>query len=269
MPTNLLTVGSSDVGRVRVRNEDTLVLAPDLCVVAVADGMGGVPGGDVASHLAGQVLETTLREALDAKAGDLSGEALAAALAAAVESAHVAVRQAGESDPALADMGTTLTVMGFLPDSDVWALAHVGDSRAYVWRNDTLVQLTRDHTWIQEMVEKGRISNQQAKQHPYRHILSQCVGSADRPEPQVESGSALQDDLYVLCTDGLYGMVDEASLAEVLRSHVGPAADTGALTAAAEALVDAANERGGEDNVTVALVRIADGAGVTPTPPGG
>ncbi len=269
VPTDSLIVGSSDVGRVRARNEDTLVVLPDLRVAAVADGMGGVPGGDVASRLAGQAVESALREMIGTAPSDLSGETLASVLAAAVREAHTAVRRAGDADPELANMGTTLTVMGFLPDPGAWALAHVGDSRAYVWRSGTLVQLTHDHTWIQEMVDEGRITDLQAEQHPYRHILSQCIGSPDRPEPQVDSGPSYPGDLYVLCSDGLYGMIDEASLSEVLRAHIGSAADAEELAAAARALVDTANERGGEDNITVALVRIPAEADATlPRPDG-
>ncbi len=258
MPTSPLIVGSSNIGRLRARNEDTLALLPDFGVACVADGMGGVPGGDVASRIAARTIEDVLRNRLPAAEAGSAADVLASSLEAALEAAHLAVRRAGDADPALTDMGTTLTVLATPAGTGVWALGHVGDSRAYQWRDGSLVQLSRDQTWVQEMVEEGRLSGLQADRHPYRHILSQCIGSPEAPRPQFEAGLARPGDLYMLCTDGLTGMVDDESLAALLDEHVAADADAEALAAAADVLVDAANERGGEDNITVALVRIQD-----------
>jgi len=250
----LTFAGLSDIGRVRKRNEDSLSLQPDLGVAVVADGMGGHPGGDVASRIAADTATRRLRALLpltaDASPEDRT-EALRSAMAQSVLGAHHAVRTEGAREPTLDGMGTTLTALAVDLDSGRYAIGHVGDSRAYRFRAGALLQLTRDDTWVQRRVEAEELTPDQARHHPFGHILTQCVGLEDDPEPQVLLGQVENGDLYVLCTDGLMGMLDENDLARELTLH------TGDPEGAAAALVGLAKERGGFDNITVVIAEVA------------
>ncbi len=251
---HLTFAGLSDIGRVRKRNEDSLSLQPDLGVAVVADGMGGHPGGDVASRIAADTATRRLRALLpltaDASPEDRT-EALRSAMAQSVLGAHHAVRTEGAREPTLDGMGTTLTALAVDVDSGRYAIGHVGDSRAYRFRAGALLQLTRDDTWVQRRVEAEELTPDQARHHPFGHILTQCVGLEDDPEPQVLLGQVENGDLYVLCTDGLMGMLDENDLARELTLH------TGDPEGAAAALVGLAKERGGFDNITVVIAEVA------------
>lgn len=225
---------------------------PDLGVAVVADGMGGHPGGDVASRIAADEAGRLLAEAVEAftasseDAGDADAfvSRLHAAMEGAVLRAHEAVRREATARPQLDGMGTTLTAIVVSPASGAWIIGHVGDSRAYRLRDGALTQLTRDDTWIQDQIEQGIIQPETAKLSPYAHLLTQCVGLEDSPTPQVLDGKAAPGDCYLLCTDGLVGMVDDTRVAEVLDARQ-----------PLEALIAEANRAGGQDNITATLVR--------------
>ncbi len=250
----LTFAGLSDIGRVRKRNEDSLSVLPDLGVAVVADGMGGHPGGDVASRIAADIASRRLRALLpvgaDAPPQDRA-EALRSAMAQSVMGAHHAVRAEGERQPGLEGMGTTLTALAVDAESGRYAIGHVGDSRAYRFRDGGLSQLTRDDTWVQRRVEAAELTPDQARRHPFGHILTQCVGLEEDPEPQVLLGQVTDGDLYVLCTDGLMGMLEEDDLARVLAGH------TGDPEGAVGELVALARERGGFDNITVIVAEVS------------
>ncbi len=232
--------GHTDVGKVRARNEDALLQLPLRGLAAVADGMGGHAAGDVASRIAVDILDDRTRE---------MGPDPAHTLADAVRAAHQAILKAARADPELQGMGTTLTALRVHEDHGA-VIAHVGDSRAYRWRGDTLEQLTRDQTWVQEQVDAGTLSAERARNHPFASILTGALGIEDRDvevevlEPEVEPG-----DTFLLCSDGLIARLEDDDILAVLQAHPDD------LDAAAHALVDAANEAGGPDNITVALVR--------------
>ncbi len=259
MLNTIILAAASDVGRVRKRNEDSFVLLDELGAMAVADGMGAHPGGDVASRLAvqrvGEVLRTGLAESLPATR-DAASRRLCEILAEAVRAAHATVRATGDEDPMLEEMGCTLTVLVAEPSHDFCCFAHVGDSRLYRFRDGTLTQLSRDHTWVQGLVDAGKLAARDARHHRLGHILTQCVGSPEPPEPQIEVEEMRGGDLYLVCSDGLVGMVDDTGISRLLERHVPSDSDTQALEAAARALVEAANEGGGMDNITVALAAI-------------
>lgn len=242
----------TDVGRVRSGNEDSF-FAGD-AVIAVADGMGGHVGGEIASSRAlGPI------EALDGATFD-SAEAASSALAEAIAEANRLVLEHGEANPELSGMGTTLTAAmvrgGYLH------VAHVGDSRAYLLRNGELTQLTSDHTLVEQMVRDGQISRAEAAVHPHRSVLTRAIGveraiQVDTPTPV----PLTVGDQVLLCSDGLTGPVEEDELTRLLTRH-----DDGA--AAVRALIDAANAGGGPDNITVVLVRVLDDSErVVPVPP--
>lgn len=232
--------GHTDVGRTRARNEDALLLLPLRGLAAVADGMGGHAAGDVASRIAVDVLDDRTRDL---------GPDVAAELAEAVRAAHAAIVKAAGADPELQGMGTTLTALRV--DSDGGAvIVHVGDSRAYRWRGDALEQLTRDQTWVQDQVEAGTLSEERARTHPFSSILTGALGIEDQEiEVQVVEPGCEPGDTFLLCSDGLIARLPDDEILAVLRDRGDD------LDATARALVDAANEAGGPDNITVALVR--------------
>jgi PPM family protein phosphatase len=234
----------SDVGRVREDNEDS-VLVDALPLVAVADGMGGHEGGEVASQLALEQLKGW-KDRL-AASDDPSGE-----LREAFTDAHRAVFDKGRAEQNLAGMGTTLTA-GWIDDDKI-TLAHVGDSRAYLLRGGKLRQLTQDQTVAQEWVRRGRLSEDEAATSPHRHILLQAIG-ADTDDLDIEMGSVRlrPGDRILLASDGLYGMVHDADvIRDVLVRHVDP-------DEACRTLVEAANRAGGEDNISVVIVDVDGG----------
>jgi PPM family protein phosphatase len=227
---------ATDIGRARERNEDSYLAEEPL--FAVADGMGGHRAGDVASALALETLQDI------AASGDWDR------LVEQVRKANRAVFDRSTGDRELSGMGTTLTAA--LTQARAVRLVHVGDSRAYLLRDGELRLLTEDHTLVQRMVREGRITAEEAGTHPQRSILTRALGvEEDVPVDEV-SVTPRPDDRIVLCTDGLTGMIREASIKEILEGTTDP-------QEAAEKLVDAANRAGGLDNVTVLVLDFANG----------
>src|ERR687898_11713 len=231
--------GITDPGRRRRRNEDAYVAEPPL--FAIADGMGGAQAGEVASGLAAAVLEEAT--------GEERGEARVAAL---IQEANRRVFQRSNEDAATSGMGTTMTVA--LVDAEgTIAFGHVGDSRAYRVRAGELEQLTEDHSLVGELVRSGRLSPEEAEQHPQRSVITRALGTEPDVDVDTFTVEAEPDDIYVLCSDGLTDMVSGREILSVIA-----AADD--LDDAARGLVDAANAGGGEDNITVVLFQIDENA---------
>jgi serine/threonine protein phosphatase PrpC len=237
----LSSFAGTDVGRTRSGNEDSLFRGRT--VFAVADGLGGHQGGEVASAAAVEPLA-----ALDGRDFASPGEA-AEALAAAIQDANTAILDQAAGDPDLWGMGTTVTAAALAAAGRFLQVAHVGDSRAYLLRDGTLAQLTTDHTVVGELVRRGRLTPEQAAIHPERSILTRAVGldpriPVDTPDPiELTSG-----DQVLLCSDGLTEAVDDDRIAELLST-------TPDGEQACRSLIDAANQAGGPDNITVVLVR--------------
>ncbi len=256
LPYAFYVHGQTDVGRVRERNEDSFALVPELGIAVVADGMGGRPGGDVASRIAVEVTVEGVSVALGQAASSGSfAEAMADRMRSIVMDAHDRIREQVDRDAALEGMGTTLTAIALDPTSEEWVVGHVGDSRAYRLREGGLTQLTRDDTWVQEEIDAGRMPPSASRYSPFAHLLTQCLGSDDRPEPQLVAGRSAPGDTFLLCTDGLVGMVEDDRVRTLLLRHItgnGQAEPGGAV----EALIEAANEAGGRDNITAALIHV-------------
>jgi PPM family protein phosphatase len=227
---------STDVGRVREGNEDSFLIDEQLGLFAVADGMGGHVGGEVAS--------TTAIEAL--RAAVAQGQAIDTAII----SANAAVLERAAGDRSLAGMGTTLTAMRPLSGSQL-LLGHVGDSRAYLLREGALERLTEDHSLVEELVRDGRITREQAEVHPQRNIVTRALGVDDDIDVDLLTLDVITGDRLLLCSDGLTSMVRERDVARVLGSSE-------SVQAIADQLVDAAVANGGEDNVTVVVVDVLD-----------
>jgi serine/threonine protein phosphatase PrpC len=224
---------ASDIGKARDRNEDSFLADPP--VFAVADGMGGHKGGDVASSLAIQVLEG---EALPADGAELVER---------VREANRAVYERSSSDTAVEGMGTTMTAT--IAGGGALRLAHVGDSRAYLLREGTLRRLTEDHTLVQRMVSEGHLTEEEASVHPQRSVITRVLGVEDRVQIDEGAVEVRDGDRILLCTDGLTGMVSEEEIETILKRAPDP-------QAGADQLVAAANEAGGLDNITVVLLDI-------------
>jgi PPM family protein phosphatase len=237
----------SDVGRVREGNEDSFMVHAPL--FAVADGMGGHQGGEVASQLALETLgRLTLEDSRDT----------APNLADAVREANRAVLQRASTDPGLHGMGTTLTAV--VAGANRVFLAHVGDSRAYLLRDGRLEQLTEDHTVVESLVQEGRLTRQEAEIHPQRSILTRALGVEGDIDVDERSEEVQPGDRILLCSDGLTGMVPEPEIQRILAELDDP-------QRAADALVDAANDAGGQDNITALVLDMVPDDGATETPP--
>ena len=246
--------GQSDIGRIRRRNEDALALNGSSGVAVVADGMGGHPGGDVASRLAVSATADALADAMQGcpdPAGFVAH--MRAIMLDAVLGAHATIRERGVQEPHLNGMGTTLTAMVTHPDTGAWVIGHVGDSRAYRIHGETMDQVTRDDTWIQQQIENNPdLDPARARHSPYAHLLTQCLGLEDTPTPQILDGTAAPGDRFLLCSDGLVGMLEDDTMLSILAQAF---SENGADPAAPLLnLVEAANEAGGHDNITAVLV---------------
>ena len=244
--------GASDVGRKRHHNEDSLLCNNELKLFAVADGMGGHLGGERASRMAVEILEREIEKArqeglLVPPASVLKpGEPhpLRVLLRRAVVAADQAIYETALANPALAGMGTTLTVLLFAGNQA--HMGHVGDSRAYLYRDGRARQLTEDHSWIQEQVRAGLISAEEAKESRFRNIITRSVGFEPSVEPDLTAMAVQAGDCFVLCSDGLSNYLSADEFGQVLTGHF--------YRDVANVFVDMANERGGDDNVTCLVV---------------
>jgi len=233
-------IGETNPGRKRRRNEDSCVTDPP--VFAVADGMGGAQAGELASSLAA----AALTERGD---GDLGGEERVAEL---IQEANRRVHQRAVDDEAASGMGTTMTVALFHPDGSI-SIGHVGDSRAYLYRDGRLEQLTEDHSLVAELVRRGELSPEEAEVHPQRSVITRALGTDPDVDVDTFTVQALDGDLFLLCSDGLTTMVDVDTITDVVDRN---RAD---LRAAARALIREANNRGGDDNITAVLFEVIEG----------
>jgi serine/threonine protein phosphatase PrpC len=233
------SAAATDPGRRRRHNEDAYVCEPPL--FAVADGIGGAQAGELASRLAATALRETGADGADPRRH----------VDALIQEANRRVYERQTSDASASGMGTTITV-ALLHDDLVW-IGHVGDSRAYLIRNGELEQLTEDHSLVAELVRSGKLSPEEAETHPQRSVVTRALGTDPNVDVDTFEVEAREGDLYMLCSDGLTTMVDDGTiLAEVDRNRDD-------LKSATKALVRAANQGGGEDNITVVFFEVQTG----------
>jgi PPM family protein phosphatase len=226
----------TDPGRKRRRNEDSYVIAPPL--FAVADGMGGAQAGEVASGLAAGALEESRAQN--------GGERRVVEL---IQEANRRVHERAMTDAATAGMGTTITAALVEPDGRV-VFGHVGDSRAYMLRDDRLEQLTDDHTLVAELVRRGELSPGEAEVHPQRSVITRALGTDPDVDVDTFAIDAQPGDIFLICSDGLSSMVEFDDIEEILRRNRGD------LAGASKALIHAANRGGGDDNITAVLFTV-------------
>lgn len=234
----------TDRGLLRDINEDSYMIIPGCsdtsCAFVIADGLGGHNSGEIASRMAVE----HIRDNLDA-AGCFDGENASEKLEALVKKVNTAVYERSLGGAEVSGMGTTLT-MAVITGSTLTA-AHVGDSRLYLIRNGVIRQLTDDHSYIGELVRQGKLTREEAEKHPRKNIITRAIGSCPELEVDIISHRIEADDIYVLCTDGLTNMVSESEIVEIVS---GSEPET-----ACARLIEAANRQGGEDNITVIVIK--------------
>jgi PPM family protein phosphatase len=238
----ILAVGKSDIGLKRVNNEDAFVAAPEKGLLVVADGMGGAASGEVASQIFVSTAEEVFSE-LRAHSEDHTRELIQKVFLLANERIF---RRASEN-PEHEGMGCTAELM-VLSDQQ-YVLGHVGDSRTYLFRRGELRRLTRDHSLVQDQVDRNLITPAEAKRHSMRHVILRAVGIHETLAVDLITGRTLAGDLFLLCSDGLTDMVEEERISEIL-SRSPDLSETG------ETLIDSAKSAGGHDNITVTLCKI-------------
>lgn len=244
---------ASDVGRKRTANEDSHYADSDLNLFIVADGMGGHAAGEVASKIAVESIKDFIRNTKTDK--DITwpyefDESLSMAgnrLKTAIQSAHAKVLETTSLKKELQGMATT--VVSVLVENGKAEVAHVGDSRAYLIRDNKLIQITSDHSWVNEQLRSGAITSQQARNHPYRNIVTRALGGPNPVDVDVTEEEMKEGDIVLLCSDGLNTMIPDDQILKIVDDNKED------LEKACEELINAANQNGGEDNVTAILIK--------------
>jgi serine/threonine protein phosphatase PrpC len=245
---------SSHPGIRRLTNEDSYCTRPDLGLFVVADGMGGHVAGEIASRIVVQAIESYVAETVDSDPASTWPQAFDVNLgvdgnrlkgAFHIANQRLAKEVAGSQD--LRGMATTASAL--IVNGSTAALAHVGDSRIYRWRNGAIERMTIDHSWVEDQVRAGLLSANEARQHPWRNVVTRALSGGEDPEIDLQMLELSAKDRLLLCSDGLSSVVPDARIAALLTAHAEPAA-------ACDALVAEANDAGGPDNVTALVVHI-------------
>ena len=254
-PMTLEFFDAVDTGRARTNNEDSVSVDQAVALAVLADGMGGYNAGEVASSMATSFIRSELGRWLREAGDSATDTEVRRAMDICVDNANRAIFNAANSNPQYAGMGTTLVVAVFRGQRLL--VGHVGDSRAYRLRSSRLQQITRDHSLLQEQIDAGLITPEQAAFSANKNLVTRAVGVEDTVLLETQLHELQPGDLILMCSDGLSDMLDDASIAQVLQMHE-------SLAAAGTALIDAANDAGGKDNISLILVRA--GAGATTAP---
>ena len=240
-----LTVAArSDVGMIRSGNEDSFFAhaTKERGIFIVADGMGGHAAGEVASEMSVQIVSRELQDLLDVY-GEVAREKVAESLRIANRAIYDRTIQEADKQ----GMGTTVSML--VVSGARYLIGQVGDSRVYLLRDGALRQLTKDHSYVQEQVDAGFLTPEQARYHPYSNVITRCVGASDSVEPDTYAGEMKPGDVFLVASDGLTGMVDDRRLQQLLLSR----ASAGRVV---DALIAEANYRGGLDNITAVVVQV-------------
>ena len=236
----------TDTGRVRTNNEDSIALDETCGVAVLADGMGGYAAGEVASGMACDFIKAELGRWLHEASVNASDGDVKRAMDICVDNANRAIFSAANSNPTYAGMGTTL-VLGVFRSGRL-ILGHIGDSRAYRWRDGALQQITKDHSLLQEQIDAGILTAEQAQFAANKNLVTRALGVEDLVLMETHLHDVQSGDIYLMCSDGLSDMLRDPQIAEVMAAHTN-------LPEMGEALVAAANDAGGRDNIAVVLVR--------------
>ena len=246
MPLTFEFRSAVDTGRARSNNEDSVAVDDGAGVAVLADGMGGYNAGEVAAQMASGFIQGEMARWL-AQAGELASDHdVRRAMEICVDNANRAILDAATSNPMYAGMGTTLVVAVFR-DAKLF-IGHIGDSRAYRWRGEQLQRLTRDHSLLQEQIDAGLITAEQATMSSNKNLVTRAVGVETSVLLEIHLHEVQPGDIYVFCSDGLSDMLDDATMGRLLQMHE-------SLEACVATLVEAANAAGGRDNISVILAR--------------
>ncbi len=245
---------ATDTGRARNNNEDSVAVDEPSALVVLADGMGGYNAGEVASGMATSFIKTELGRWLAEASENASDTDVRRAMDICVDNANRAIFNAANSNPQYAGMGTTL-VVGVFRDARL-LMGHVGDSRAYRLRGGRMAQITHDHSLLQEQIDSGLITQEQAAFSANKNLVTRAVGVEDTVLLETHLHDVLPGDTYLLCSDGLSDMLDDDSISQLLQTG-------DSLSELAAALVNAANDAGGKDNISVVLARVRGPAGTS------
>jgi len=245
----LEVVTATHSGMVRSHNEDSIAADQEVGLAVLADGMGGYNAGEVASGIAVELIKTEMAKALAGrKPEELNGQSAERLIAEHAMRANAAIYHAAQSQPQYSGMGTTLVVA--LWHNNQVSVGHVGDSRLYRLRGGVLEQITRDHSLLQEQIDSGMITKEQARYSQNKNLVTRALGVDPVVEPEIRDYDTMPGDIYLLCSDGLNDMVEDEEIALTLQAL------SANLELAATQLIQAANDSGGRDNVSVILVRI-------------
>lgn len=247
---HITAAGRTDVGVIRSGNEDSFRMIPDRGIFVVADGMGGHAAGEVASEMAVRIVADEIQSLRG-----LAEPQVAERVRAAIRTANGAIFQRTLTEHDKRGMGTTVTALTLYQNR--FLVGQVGDSRAYLLRDTHLSQLTKDHSYVQEQVDAGYLTPEQARTHPYSNVITRCVGANSDVMPDIYVGTVKPLDVFLLASDGLTGMLEDYQLAELLAPERMPQDEV-------DALIAEANRHGGLDNITAIIVRIDS---VDPPPP--
>lgn len=245
-------VAKTDPGRARGNNEDSVALDPDTRTVVLADGMGGYNAGEIASGMATAFIKSEMSRWLTEAGNAAALREVRRAMEICVENANLSIFNAANANAAYSGMGTTLVVGVFREDKLL--LGHIGDSRCYRLRDGELQQITKDHSLLQEQIDAGLITPEQAAHSTIKNLVTRAVGVDDVVLLEVNEHSVQAGDMYLLCSDGLSDMVDDAGIARIVLAER-------ELEQKAADLIDAANANGGRDNISVLLVGVAESSG--------
>jgi serine/threonine protein phosphatase PrpC len=243
----LAAIGATDVGRKRSHNEDAFLVMPESGLFCVADGLGGHASGEVASRMAVDEMARYFL-ATDENPSSVPPESR---LASAARGANRAIHARAQAEPDLSGMGTTI-VAAYFAEGGPLVVGHVGDSRAYLFRGGELRRLTEDHSLLQDFIRQGHRSVAEIDAFPHKNVIVRALGMREAVELEVSRLDVREGDVLLLCCDGLFGMVPDEQMAEILRE------EGSEILRANQLLVDAANEAGGADNVTSILVQVAE-----------
>jgi protein phosphatase len=261
MRLRYVAAAKTDVGQKRQGNEDRFCLDPTLGLYVVADGMGGHAAGEVASRLAVETIHESMGKYLSGADAAIVGPAAAGSaeanfLLSSIRLANRIIFESAKDRREYAGMGTT--VVAVLAKDDRFVLAHVGDSRIYRIRRDHIVQISRDHSFVQEQVDNGMMSAAEAHQSQYRHMITRALGLKESVEADLTEQPARAEDVLLLCSDGLSDLLDDEDMLAAVQEHPDD------LDQVCQALVDRANSKGGDDNITVLVVQAQAGDEVEP-----
>jgi protein phosphatase len=258
-----VAAAKTDVGRRRKGNEDSFCLAPEIGLFVVADGMGGHAAGEVASRLAAETIHEWMAKYLGGDSVAVVGPEEPACsaesnyLVSSIRLANRVIYDAAQGRSEYTGMGTT--VVSILATDERLTLAHVGDSRIYRIRGDEIAQVSRDHSFVQQQVDRGIITPEEAEESQYKHMITRALGLKESVEVDVAERPAEVGDTFLLCSDGLSDLLDNEEILAIVKEQPD-------LAQACQQLIDRANLKGGDDNITTLLVRVEAGAAPKPEP---